>query len=224
MLEDKRIRIVIGHYGSGKTEFSINYAVKLAKANKKVAISDLDVVNLYFRSREKTELLEDLGIRVIGSSIKASAVDIPAISPEIVTPLVDKSYNSIIDVGGDPAGARTLVRYNNYFLNDEYDMFFVVNGNRPETQTKMKVIEYIRKIEDTARLKVTGLVNNTHMLKATTVEDVLRGQELAEDVSKTTGIPVKYISVLESVAKELPNNLQGELFSIELFMREEWML
>jgi hypothetical protein len=224
VLKDKRLRFIIGHYGSGKTEFSINYAVKLAKMGKKVALADLDVVNLYFRSREKKEVLEKLGVKVIASSINASAVDIPAISAEIVTPMQDTSYEGVIDVGGDPAGARTLGRYNEYFVEGEYDMFFVLNANRPETQTVEKAIEYLRKIEDTARAKVTGIVNNTHMLKSTTVEDILKGQSLAQKVSKRTNIPIKYISVIEDVAKELPDNLEGEIFPMTLYMREDWMI
>ncbi|MCF6461522.1 ATP-binding protein [Clostridium sp. Cult3] len=224
MLKDKRLRFIIGHYGSGKTEFSINYAVKLAEIGKKVALADLDVVNLYFRSREKRELLEKLGVKVIASSIDASAVDIPAISAEIVTPMQDTSYEGVIDVGGDPAGARTLGRYNEYFVEGKYDMFFVLNANRPETQTVDKAIEYLRKIEDTARAKVTGIVNNTHMLKSTTVEDVLKGQSLAKKVSERTNIPIKYISVIEDVAKELPDDLEGEIFPMTLYMREDWMI
>lgn len=224
MLKDKRLRFIIGHYGSGKTEFSINYAVKLAEIGKKVALADLDVVNLYFRSREKRELLEKLGVKVIASSIDASAVDIPAISAEIVTPMQDTSYEGVIDVGGDPAGARTLGRYNEYFVEGKYDMFFVLNANRPETQTVDKAIEYLRKIEDTARAKVTGIVNNTHMLKNTTVEDVLKGQSLAKKVSEKTNIPIKYISVIEDVAKELPDDLEGEIFPMTLYMREDWMI
>lgn len=224
MLKDKRLRFIIGHYGSGKTEFSINYAVKLAEIGKKVALADLDVVNLYFRSREKRELLEKLGVKVIASSIDASAVDIPAISAEIVTPMQDTSYEGVIDVGGDPAGARTLGRYNEYFVEGKYDMFFVLNANRPETQTVDKAIEYLRKIEDTARARVTGIVNNTHMLKSTTVEDVLKGQSLAKKVSERTNIPIKYISVIEDVAKELPDDLEGEIFPMTLYMREDWMI
>ena len=224
MLKDKRLRFIIGHYGSGKTEFSINYAVKLAEIGKKVALADLDVVNLYFRSREKREHLEKLGVKVIASSIDASAVDIPAISAEIVTPMQDTSYEGVIDVGGDPAGARTLGRYNEYFVEGKYDMFFVLNANRPETQTVDKAIEYLRKIEDTARAKVTGIVNNTHMLKNTTVEDVLKGQSLAKKVSERTNIPIKYISVIEDVAKELPDDLEGEIFPMTLYMREDWMI
>ncbi|GFN36499.1 nucleotide-binding protein [Tepidimicrobium xylanilyticum] len=224
MLKDKRLRIVIGHYGSGKTEFSINYAVKLAKMGKKVALVDLDIVNLYFRSREKSNILEEMGIRVIGSSVKGAAVDIPAISSEVLMPLQDKSYEGIIDVGGDPVGARVLGMYYQYFIPEEYDMFFVLNANRPETQTVEKAIEYLRKIEDAARVKVTGIINNTHMLKSTTIEDVLRGQELAEKLSQEANLPIKYISAIESVAKELPKDLEGEIFPMTLYMREEWMV
>lgn len=224
MLNDKRLRFVVGHYGSGKTEFSVNYAVKLAGKGKKVALVDLDVVNLYFRSRERTEELEKLGIRVIGSSIKASAVDLPAISGEVVTPMQDESYEAVIDVGGDDDGARTLGRYEEYFIDGDYDMFYVLNANRTETQTVEKSIEYLRKIEDMSRAKVTGIVNNTHMLKDTTIEDVQRGQELAEKVSKETGIPIKYISAIENVAKEIAEDLDGEVFPMTLWMREDWMI
>lgn len=224
MLKDNRVRIIIGHYGSGKTEFSVNYAVKLASQGKKVALVDLDVVNLYFRSREKADILIENGIKVIGGAIKASAIDIPSISGEVLTPLQDESYDAILDVGGDPAGARTLGRYSNYFTEGNYDMFFVLNANRPETQTVDKAIEYITKIQDVARAKVTGIINNTHLLRNTTIDDVLKGYDLAKKVSMETGIPIKYNSALESIASELSKDLHGEAFPIKLFMREEWML
>ncbi len=223
MLDDKRIRIITGHYGSGKTEFSINYAVKLAKSGKKTALADLDVVNLYFRSREKKKNLEKLGIKVISSSIEASALDIPAISSEIYGPFQDSNINYIVDVGGDHVGARVLSGYHKYLQNDEYDMFYVLNGNRPETQTVDKAIEYLKKIEENSRAKVTGIINNTHMLKSTTVSDVIKGQKLALEVSEKLCIPIKYTVVLEDIAKKLPKDIGGEIFPIRLFMREDWM-
>lgn len=224
VLNDKRIRIIVGHFGSGKSEFSINYAVKLSQVKKKVVLADLDIVNLYFRSREKEEELKKLGIKVIGSSIKGLAADLPAISSEIYGPIQDESCDLVIDVGGDPNGARVLGMYSNYFTKDNYDMFFVLNGNRPETQTVKKSIEYLRKIENTARIQVTGIVNNTHMLKSTTYKDVLKGQALAEKLSQELNIPIRYISVIENVVKDLPDNLEGEIFPIKLYLREEWMV
>lgn len=223
MLNDNRVRIITGHYGSGKTEFAVNYTVKLAEIKKKVAISDLDIVNPYFRSREKEEMFKSIGVKVIGSSVKGSAVDVPAVSAGIYGPLQDKTYDSVIDVGGDPVGARTLGMYKEYIHEGDYDMLFVINANRPETQTVEKTIEYLKNIERVSRLKVTGLVNTTHLLKSTTVEDVLNGQKLVEEVSKELNIPIKYVVALEHVAKELPKDITGEIFPIKLYMREEWM-
>ncbi|WP_352169483.1 ATP-binding protein [Proteiniborus sp. MB09-C3] len=224
MLNDNRIRIIVGHYGSGKTEFAVNYAVKLSELGKKVVLADLDVVNPYFRSREKTDELEKLGIKVIGSSIKGSAVDVPSVSAEVYGPLQDESVEAILDVGGDPAGARALGRYHSFFEKGKYDMLFVINANRPETQTLENVEKYIRDIERASRAKVTGLINNTHLLKSTTLEDVLSGQKLVEEVSDALNIPVKYVAALEHVAKGLPQDIKGQIFPINLFMREDWML
>ncbi len=224
MKNDKRIRIIIGHYGSGKTEFSVNYAVKLSALGKKVGLVDLDVVNLYFRSREKAQILEEKGIRVIGSALKGTAVDIPAISGEVLTPLQDKTYDAVLDIGGDPAGARTLGRYKDFLVDGEYDMFFVLNANRPETQSVEKVMEFIVKIQDTTRAKVTGIINNTHLLKSTTTEDVIRGYDLAMEVSKVSKIPLKYNVCMEHLVEELPGEIKDKIFPITLYMREEWMI
>lgn len=224
MKNDKRIRIIIGHYGSGKTEFSVNYAVKLSALGKKVGLVDLDVVNLYFRSREKAQILEEKGIRVIGSALKGTAVDIPAISGEVLTPLQDKTYDAVLDIGGDPAGARTLGRYKDFLVDGEYDMFFVLNANRPETQSVEKVMEFIVKIQDTTRAKVTGIINNTHLLKSTTTEDVIRGYDLAMEVSKASKIPLKYNVCMEHLVEELPGEIKDKIFPITLYMREEWMI
>ena len=223
--DDKRIRLFIGHYGSGKSEVSINYVTKLREqVEGEVALADLDVVNVYFRSREKKDIMKDLGITPIDSSINTTTLDLPAVSAEIMRPLNDKSVNYVIDVGGDNVGGKVVGRFANQFNSNDYDMFYVVNANREKTQTAKEVLQYIDAIEATSKLKVTGLINNTHMLKETTVEDVLKGQYVAREVSKIRNIPIKYISSLESIVDKLPKDLEGDILPMKLYLREEWMM
>ncbi|MCK5779541.1 MAG: hypothetical protein KAH04_00865 [Psychrilyobacter sp.] len=223
MLKDNRVRIICGHYGSGKTEFSLNYTMELKKIEDKVAIADMDIVNPYFRSREKAKKLTEQGIKVISSSISGTALDIPAVSGEVESLIIGEEWNLILDVGGDNVGARALGRHAEYLKACEYDMFFVINGYRPETQNKKDTISHLQAIEETTGLKVTGLINNTHMMKHTTLDDVLLGQKLSVEVSKELNIPIKYISCIEEVAKELPPELKEICITTSLIMRDSWM-
>lgn len=224
LMKDARIRIFIGHYGSGKTEFAVNYAMALSKLTSNVSLCDLDIVNPYFRSREKAVLLEENGIHVISGARGHDAnLDLPMVSPNVLAPLQNEMMQVILDVGGDSVGARVLARFAAYFKPGAYDMFFVLNANRTETQDVSHVISHIRNIEDTVGVKITGIVNNTHLLRDTDAEVVLRGQKLALEVSRAINIPIKYITVLEKVTRQLPTDLEGEIFPIHMYMREDWM-
>lgn len=221
---DNRLVIIIGHYGSGKTEFAVNYAVKMKERFDHVNIADLDIVNPYFRSREKRDFFEKIGIKLYDSSIRNTAVDLPALPAELMGVILNQDEKSILDVGGDPVGARVLARYADQIKNTPYDMFFVINGNRPETSTLEGVLKYLKMIEATSRLKVTGLVNNTHMLKDTRPEDVEFGHELTKKVSWETDIPIRYEAVIKETADKIKNpEILEKLFPINLYMREEWM-
>lgn len=221
---DKRLVIIIGHYGSGKSEFSVNYAVKMKEMYENVSIADLDIVNPYFRSREKRDFFEKIGVKVFDSSIKNTAIDLPALPAQLMGVILNPNEKSILDVGGDPVGAKVLARYAEQIKNTEYDMFFVINGNRPETNTVEGALKYLKTIEATSRLKVTGLINNTHLLKDTTVEDVEFGHELTKKVSWETDIPIRYEAVLKETAVNIKNEeILEKLFPINLYMREEWM-
>ena len=223
-INDKRVRIIIGHYGSGKTEFAVNYAMQLKKAtNEKVAIADLDIVNVYFRSREKQVMLEEQGIKVIASSIAGNALDLPAVAADIITPLEDKSYEYVIDVGGDSVGARVLGRFKNYIEDGDYDMFMVVNANREQTMDLEGIKRHKETIEATSRLKVTGFINNTHLIRETTLEDVFRGDKLLKEASKELGIPIRYVSAMSHIASQIPDEVSGEILALDLIMRDQWM-
>lgn len=228
--DDKRVRIIVGHYGSGKTEFSVNYVIKLAQKRKeengvnKIAISDLDVINPYFRSREKEDILEKYGIISYSSILRNSTLDLPAISADLSSPILDENYDYVMDVGGDELGARVLGSMSQIIQKYPYDMFMVVNANREFTTNANDVIKYIREIEASSKLSVTGLVSNTHMLWDTSEEDIAKGISLVEDVSRKTGIPIKYIvypSLLEN--KIFREGIEYDFFSINMVMREEWM-
>lgn len=222
MFNEKRVRIITGHYGSGKTEFAVNYTFALAATGKKTSIVDLDIVNPYFRSREIEPQFAEKGIRVVSSSIKGLAGDLPALSPEIYTVLQDASYEVVLDVGGDKAGATALGRYHEYFDREPYDMMFVLNANRRQTSTVEGAISYLRSIEEGSRQKVTALVNNTHLCGDTTMEDILKGQRLCEQVSQALGLPIKYIAVENRFADALPDNMQGEVFPMSIYMKKPW--
>jgi energy-coupling factor transporter ATP-binding protein EcfA2 len=203
----RRVIIFSGHYGSGKSEISVNTAFLLKKNNKDVFLADMDIVNPFFRSIDAKNTLESLGVKTIAPMYANTNVDVPVIGPEISAALRNKSLHVILDVGGDEEGSRVLGRYHNEIPHDDYDMFFVFNRSRPMTTNLFDTLVYIREIEEASRLKFTGLINNTHFLEDTTIDDVLYGAELAEEISEETGIPFFATSVMKGLEAKLEGKI-----------------
>ena len=221
-MEEKRLRIVTGYCGSGKTEFAVNYVLHLAGRGCKTAIVDLDTINPYFRSREIAAVLKQSNIRVIASSINTAAADIPSLSPEIFTVLQDRSYHTVFDLGGGRAGVKILRRYHHYLEQEPYEMFFVLNSKRRFTSDIDSSISQIKEIEAASGQKITAIVNNTHLCESTTESDILQGQELCEAVAKKTGLPVAYTVIKASVAGKLAGKIKNELCPISIYMKKPW--
>ena len=218
-----RLSIVTGHYGTGKTEFAVNLALALASEGASVMMADLDIVNPYFRSRERRELLEDAGIRLICSSQACTDADVPAIPAEVLTILENRAVRGVLDIGGDPVGARVLGRFQSQILSEDYQLLFVLNANRPEVHTPEQAVAYLRGIEATTGLTCGGIINNTHLCGETTADEIRKGARLAEEVSQETGIPVVCHTAEERFLSEL-SELREPLFPIRIYMKKPWEL
>ncbi|HZJ82837.1 MAG TPA: ATP-binding protein [Clostridia bacterium] len=220
--ESKRIVILTGHYGSGKTEIAINYSIGWANRGYKTVIVDLDIVNPYFRSSDKKGVLEDHGIRVISPNFAGTGLDIPSLPAEIFSVFQNKEYKVIIDVGGDDTGATALGRYYPYFMEDSYDMFYVVNVRRPLSNNKEDIVEMLHSIESHSRLKVSYLINNSNISHETTIYDIMEGQDIVERVSAKLNIPIAYISGKPEILALLPDKLKLKAFPLDIYMLPIW--
>lgn len=219
----KRITVFAGHYGSGKTNIAVNYALKLAKTQKRVSIADLDIVNPYFRTKDSEEILNNHGIRLISSPYANSNVDTPALPAEAYSVIHDESVYSVIDVGGDDRGALALGRYMPDILKqDNFEMVFVINKYRYLTSTPTDTIGIMREIEASAGALFTSVVNNSNLGEETTVDDVLSSVDYAEKVSEMSGLPIKMTTVKSELYPSLQERMDN-LFPIELYVRQSWL-
>lgn len=213
--------LVTGHYGSGKTEFSVNYALRLAAMGLPTALIDIDIVNPYFRSREKREQLEREGIQVAASAVP-DGIDLPALSPRIYGLLQDSAREIVFDVGGDDDGARILGRFSRELDSRRTRTLFVLNARRPRTATAERALECLRRIERGAGRRVDGIVSNTHLCQLTSEEDLRYGDALAGELSRLTGIPVLFRMVTDRLAGWGGASAGGEELVICRYMKKPW--
>lgn len=240
-----RVTVLVGHFGSGKTELAVNLAMD-AKARldrlrleeqfpedilpyNKVAICDLDIANPYFRSRERKSLFVKNDIEVISNTFDMDITeDLPAVSPRIMAPLQNKRCRAILDVGGNNTGAMVLNQFKQYLTGDDCQMICVVNTNRPETDNFRGAVDHINSIILETGIPIMGMINNTHMLSETTVEDIIRGHELSAEISDATGIPLLFDTCRSNLVKPLmeeatKRRLDIKPYPMKLYMRPTWL-
>lgn len=220
-MDHKRLTLFAGHYGSGKTNIAVNYALYLAKTGKKVCIADLDIVNPYFRTKDSEKELSEAGIRLVSPQYANSNVDLPALPAESYRLVQDRSTYGIMDIGGDDRGAYALGRYADAIKSEgNYRMAFVVNCYRPLTSTVADTAEIMKEIEAACGLGFTCIVNNSNLGPETTAQTVLDSVDFVNKLSEVTGLPVWLTTAEEGAAKELtdlnvlPMKLQKKIFDI----------
>lgn len=214
----KRVTIFSGHYGSGKTNLAVNYAMMLRDMDYKVSIADLDIVNPYFRTKDSEELFSKNDIELVSLPFANTSVDLPSL-PSAAYGLFDrKDRQVIIDLGGDDRGALALGRFVPRLKEDnDYEMVFTVNFYRPLTTTVEEAYEVFKEIEYAAKLKFTKIVNNSNLGEETTADDVIRTVEMTERLAEMTNTEVMYTAVKESIADEVSKVMgNNKVFRLKL--------
>ena len=214
---DHRLTIIIGAYGSGKSEIAVNMSLAQRKAlpDKKLLIADLDIVNPFYRSSDCGAVLKEAGIRLITPLYAGSNVDAPVLTPEMYVIFDDESYQGIFDIGGEDMGAIVLGSIRKRIENTDTAIYMAVNTLRPFTSDPEQIAVMTNELTAAAGFKIDGYLNNTNLLEETTAEMLEEGEKKILEASKLTGVPLIANCVMEGV--DIP---EGKLKDHELFRME----
>ena len=214
-----RLVILTGHYGSGKTNLSLNIAVALKRQGREVTLADLDIVNPYFRSADFAPLAQQHQIELIAPNFANTNLDAPSLPPALGA-RIDSNRTLVIDVGGDDAGAYALGRYAPRIAPKPYDLLYVINCYRYLTQQPQEALELLREIEAASRLKATGIINNSNLAGLTTPQELTASVQWAEKVSALAGIPLLATTAPRGLYETLPS--QTGYCPVDIYVKAPW--
>lgn len=217
---NSRIKIFVGEFGSGKTELTVNYALKLKEYNFNTAVVDFDLVKPYFRTRENRELLEKKGVLVVAPEQKLAYSDLPILPQNLSQVLYDHEYQVIMDVGGSDSSIA-LGQLNQQLIENSYEAFMVINTRRPFTETAQDIIRVLKRIEQLSRLKISGLISNTNLAKETTIQHVIEGLAIVEEAADKLNVPIKWVVVPKGLETLL--DIVYPVFVLTPFTLYPWM-
>ena len=207
-MRTKRVTLLAGHYGSGKTNIAVNLAMKQKREGFDVTVADLDIVNPYYRTKDSEEELKAAGIPLISSPFANSNVDLPALPQELYRIVDETDTHMVVDIGGDDRGAYALGRFAQKLKDEnDYEMILVINKYRPLTADEKDAVAIMKEIEEAGHLPFTAIVNNSNLGKETTAEDVLASVPYAEKMAKDTGLPLLLTTVREDLLPELKGKI-----------------
>jgi len=214
----KAVTVICGHYGTGKTNLSVNLAADAANAGKNVTLIDMDTVNPYFRSSDHAGMLRGIGVKVISPVFANTNVETMSIPPEMLSSIDDGTV--IIDAGGDDTGATILGRFSDAIKSREYDMWYVVNRYRSMVSDAETSAGMLNAIEAASRLSVTGIVNNSHLKEETTAEMIAGSMEYAKRTAELANVPLKFTTCSYDMAEQLSQI--GSMYPIRIYVRTPW--
>ena len=218
----KRINIICGHYGSGKTNLALNLAVDLKSKGERVTVVDLDIVNPYFRTADYTDFLLSKGIRVVSPSTAGTTVDAPALTAEILTVFDKTDGRIIIDVGGDDAGAFALGRFSKkIYTQGDFEMLFVINKFRKLIASPQEAVELLREVESASGIRATGIVNNSHLAGLTAADDIVSSLPYADETAQLAGLPLLMTTAPKHLEKELTGKVEN-LYPVDIIVKLPW--
>ncbi len=221
-MENKRVTIFTGNFGSGKTELAINYALTLNEKYKNVVLADLDVVNPYFRSREKSEFLEKKGVEVVYPKNLKHA-DLPIISANVYKIINNENNYGVLDVGGDDDGAISLASVSKNLEDDQYEMNMVVNTMRPSTNSVEGIKNMKKRIEERSKLKFDKMIANVNLGRDTTTENIKNGYTIIKKAAKELDLEIKFVSIYKKLLPlDKDINFEEEIYPIDLYMNTPW--
>jgi len=201
--------IIIGAYGSGKSEYSVHFTRQLKQQGIDVVLADMDVVNPYFRTRDVIDVFAKEGIEVVAPAGQFKHADVPMISPRIKGAIENKDKTVVLDVGGDPAGCRTIARFEEDINKRGYQLMFVVNTNRPFTSTPDEIIRMHETLEFASKLKITELICNTNLMQFTNEVVVTEGIKIISEVADKFSLKFSKYLVLDKYKHLVPDNIMG---------------
>ena len=221
-MRTKRVTLLAGHYGSGKTNIAVNLAMKQKREGFDVTVADLDIVNPYYRTKDSEEELKAAGIPLISSPFANSNVDLPALPQELYRIVDETDTHMVVDIGGDDRGAYALGRFAQKLKDEnDYEMILAINKYRPLTADEKDAVAIMKEIEEAGHLPFTAIVNNSNLGKETTAEDVLASVPYAEKMAKDTGLPLLLTTVREDLLPELKGKIEN-LMGMKLQRSRLW--
>ena len=227
MSQERKFYIICGHYGCGKSNFSMNLAMERARMGRKVMLLDLDLVNPYFLSSGYKEMLEEMGIQVIAPLYANTNVETPAL-PMNLNLVFETDADVVMDVGGDDAGSVVLGRYHNQLSNVNYELFYLINHYRNLTATASEAVEILREIEAASRCKATGIVDNSHLKQETVWETKEKAFSFVDETVALTGLPLiattipKFVAQADSVQTLMAQCAERKWYPVDIYVRAPW--